>query len=75
MVEMGVKKSDKLYLSLPANAENFKYTGLELMEEINRKKAEEEQRRREMQEKMNQPQQPRNLQGMPGGGSRTRTRG
>ena len=75
VVDMGLKKGDKLYLSNPENPENFKYAGLELMEEIERRKAEEEQKRKEMQEKMNQPRQPQNFQGRPQGGNATRTRG
>ena len=79
VVEMGLKRGDKLYLSMPENTDNFKYAGLELMEEIERRKAEEEQRRREQQEKMNQPRQPQNFQGAPpgraGGGGANRTRG
>jgi hypothetical protein len=79
VVDMGLKKGDKLYLSNPENPENFKYAGLDLMKEIKRRKAEEEQKRKEMQEKMNQPRQPQNFQGRPPGGAQggnaTRTRG
>ena len=79
VVEMGLERGDKLYLSMPENIDNFKYAGLELMEEIDRRKAEEEQRRLEQQEKMNQPRQPRDFQGAPpgraGGGGANRTRG
>ncbi|MCK5068041.1 MAG: efflux RND transporter periplasmic adaptor subunit, partial [Bacteroidales bacterium] len=57
VVEMGLKKRDKLYLSMPENPESFKYTGLELVKEIERRKAEEEQKRLEQLEKMNQPKQ------------------
>ena len=78
VVDMGLKKGEKLYLSNPDNPENFKYAGLELMEEIQRRKAEEEQERKEMQEQMNRPRQPRNFQGGPpqggaAGGNATRT--
>ncbi|MDF1575107.1 MAG: efflux RND transporter periplasmic adaptor subunit [Bacteroidales bacterium] len=65
VVDMGLKKGEKLYLSNPDNPENFKYAGLELMDEIQRRKAEEEKQRREMQEQMNRPRQPRNIQGGP----------
>ena len=79
VVEMGLIKGDKLYLSMPQDVENFKYTGLELMEEIQRRKAEEERMRQEQQEKMNRPRQPRNFEGAPpggvSGGSSNRTRG
>jgi len=78
IVEMGLKKGDKLYLSMPSNQESFNYAGLELIAEIQRRKAEQEQQRQEMMEKMNQPKQPRNFQGpRPGGaqgGNVTRTR-
>ena len=77
VVDMGLKKGERLYLSLPENTESFKYDGMELLEEIKRRKAEEEQRRLEMQEKMNQPRQQRQFQ-MPSGAqgaSATRTRG
>ena len=68
VVDMGLKKGEKLYLSNPDNPENFDYAGLELMKEIERRKVEEEQERREMMEKMNQPKQPRNFQGPSPGG-------
>ena len=64
IVEMGLTKGDKLYLSLPEEPESFKYAGLELMEEIKRRKAEEQRMREEAQERMkNQQQRPRNFQG------------
>lgn len=67
VVDMGLKKGDRLYLSMPAEPEAFAYTGLELMAEIQRRKAEEERLRQEMQERMNQPRRPRDFQGMPQG--------
>jgi multidrug resistance efflux pump len=69
IVDMGLNKGDKLYLSMPGEPESFKYAGLDLMKEIQRRNAEEEQRRQEMMEKMNQPKQPRNFQGPPPGGA------
>ena len=77
VVDMGVKRGERLYLSMPENPESFKYDGLELVEEIKRRKAEEEQRRLEMQEKMNQPRQQRQFQMPPGAsaGSANRSRG
>jgi len=79
VVDMGLKKGDKLYLSNPDNPENFPYAGLDLMKEIQRRKAEEEKMRKEMQEQMNQPRQPRNFQRPPQGGAQSgsanRTRG
>lgn len=72
IVEMGLKKGEKLYLSLPEDPESFKYTGLELIKEIERRKAEEQRMREEAQERMkNQQQRPRNFQG----GQVRRTRG
>jgi HlyD family secretion protein len=65
IVDMGLNKGDRLYLSMPANPENFTYAGLELMAEIQARKAEEERLRQEMQERMSQPRQPRNFQGGP----------
>lgn len=67
VVDMGLKKGERLYLSLPENTESFKYDGMELLEEIKRRKAVEEQRRLEMQEKMNQPRQQRQFQMPPQG--------
>lgn len=69
VVEMGLKRGEKLYLSMPDNPESFKYAGLELMKEIKRRKAEEEQERLDQLEKMNQPQKPRDFQGPPQGGA------
>ncbi len=75
VVDMGLKKGEKLYLSMPDNLDNFKYAGLELMKEIRRRKAEEEQKRKEMMEMMNQPRKPGNFQGAPQGGRPNRTTG
>ena len=69
VVDMGVNKGERLYLSMPENPESFKYDGLELVEEIMRRKAEEEQRRLEMQEEMNRPRQQRQFQMPPGVGA------
>jgi hypothetical protein len=51
IVEMGLKRGDRVYLSVPENEESYQYTGLALMEEIKQRKAEEEQRLREQREK------------------------
>jgi multidrug resistance efflux pump len=78
VVDMGLEKGERLYLSMPENPESFKYDGMELLEEIKRRKAEEEQRRLEMQEQMNQPRNPRNFQRPPqgaSGGNANRSRG
>jgi HlyD family secretion protein len=74
-VDMGLKKGEKLYLSMPDQPENFEYTGLELMAEIQRRKAVEEQKRQEMQERMNQPRQGREFQGFPQGAGEGRPQG
>lgn len=70
VVEMGLKKGERLYLSLPENTESFKYDGLELVEEIKRRKAEDEKQRLEMQEKMNQSKQQQQFQMPPGVGAK-----
>jgi multidrug resistance efflux pump len=77
IVDMGLKRGERLYLSMPENPETFKYDGLELVEEIKRRKAEEEKRRLEMQEMMSQPRRPGNFQRPPGASRSTanRTRG
>jgi len=66
VVDMGLKKGDKLYLSMPNEPEKFPYTGLELMAEIQKRKADEEKQRQEMQDRMNQPRRDRQFQGRPG---------
>ncbi len=72
VVEMGLKKGQKLYLSLPTEPETFEYTGLALIEEIERRKAEMQRQREEQREKMKKQQpSPRNFQG----GQARRTQG
>lgn len=62
IVEMGVKRGDLIYLSIPKDPESYKYTGLALMDEINRRKAEEQKRLEEQQEMMKKQQErPRNV--------------
>ncbi|MEN8202677.1 MAG: efflux RND transporter periplasmic adaptor subunit [Bacteroidota bacterium] len=74
IVEMGLKKNDKLFLSLPEDPESFDYTGLELIAEIEKRKAEEQRMREEAQERMKrQEQRPQNFQGS--GGQVRRNRG
>ncbi len=79
VVEMGLNRGEKLYLSLPAKPESFDYAGLALLDEIKKRKEDEKQRIEEQQEMMRkQQQQPRNNrgpQGRPSGGQVTRTRG
>jgi multidrug resistance efflux pump len=67
IVDMGLKKNDRIYLSMPGEPESFPYAGLDLMQEIQRRKAEEEKQRQEMQDRMNQPRRPSNFQGSPQG--------
>jgi multidrug resistance efflux pump len=76
VVDMGLNKGDKLYLSMPENSESYKYTGLELREEIDRRKEEEEQMRQEQRQRMNEPNRsPQNIRGAQPGGGQNRTRG
>lgn len=74
IVEMGLKKGEKLYLSLPEDTESFDYTGLALIEEIEKRKAEELRQREQQQEMMKKQQQrPKNFQGRPQGGQARRS--
>jgi HlyD family secretion protein len=67
VVEMGLEKGDRLYLSIPSDPESMQYTGLALIEEIEKRKAEEQKRREEAQERMKQQQQkPPSFQGRGG---------
>jgi len=73
IVEMGVKRGDVIYLSTPKDPDSFKYTGLALMDEINRRNAEEQKRLEEQQEMMKKQQQrPRSF---PRQGGQTRPTG
>jgi len=75
VVEMGLSKGDKLYLSMPEDPDSYAYAGLELMEEIQRRRAEEEQRRREQRDQMNRPRQaPGNFRGARPGGQQSSSR-
>jgi hypothetical protein len=66
IVEMGLARGDRLYLSLPDDADSFEYTGLELMEEIKRRRAEEQRRQEEMrQEKKRMQTRPVQPNGRP----------
>jgi FlaA1/EpsC-like NDP-sugar epimerase len=77
IVEMGLRKGDRLYLSLPEDPESFDYTGLALIEEIERRKAEAQKKREEQQEMMNNQQRRPNslLRGRQSGGQVRRTQG
>ncbi len=75
VVEMGLSKGDKLYLSMPEEPESYSYAGLELVKEIKRRKAEEERQRQEQREQMNRPRQaPENFRSAQPGGQQSRTR-
>ncbi|MCP4310761.1 MAG: HlyD family efflux transporter periplasmic adaptor subunit [Bacteroidetes bacterium] len=54
IVEMGLKKGELLYLSQPGDTESFKYAGLDLMEEIKKRKEEELKQREKEQEPQTQ---------------------
>jgi multidrug resistance efflux pump len=79
IVEMGLQRGDPVYLSIPEDPDSYAYTGLGLIEEIKRRRAEEEQRLQEQREqaRMRQQQRPRGMQGQrpngrPGQGENTR---
>jgi HlyD family secretion protein len=59
IVEQGLHRGDKIYLSLPEDMESFAYSGLELIEVIKQKKAEEEERLKEQRERARQRQEQR----------------
>jgi multidrug resistance efflux pump len=65
IVDMGLKRGDRIYLSIPTEAESFKYTGLALIDEIKARKAEEERLIQEQRERarMRQEQRPRSAPG------------
>ena len=66
IVEMGLARGDRLYLSLPGDADSFEYTGLELVEEIKRRKAEEQRQQEKMrQEKKRMQTRPVQPNGRP----------
>ncbi|MFO7670867.1 MAG: efflux RND transporter periplasmic adaptor subunit [Bacteroidales bacterium] len=49
VVEMGLRAGEKLFLSMPEEPESFKYSGLELMEMIKARKAEDLERMQNQQ--------------------------
>jgi HlyD family secretion protein len=67
IIEKGLKKGERLYLSLPGDPESFKYEGLALIDEIKQRKAEEEQRLREEREQSKMRQQRPRTMGPEGG--------
>jgi HlyD family secretion protein len=60
IVDMGLARGDRLYLSIPDDADSFEYSGLELMEEIKQRRAEEQRRQEE------QRLQKKRIQSLPG---------
>ncbi len=52
VVEMGLNKGEKIFLSIPEDPDSFKYSGLALMDEIKKRKADEEKRLQKEQERL-----------------------
>ena len=52
IVEQGLNKDEEIYLSLPENTDAFRWEGLDLVEIIKQKKAEEEKSKNEMEDQM-----------------------
>jgi multidrug efflux pump subunit AcrA (membrane-fusion protein) len=50
IVEQGLDEGENIYLSIPDNPETFNWSGLDLVEIIKQKKAEEEKKKQEMEE-------------------------
>ncbi len=72
IVEMGLERGDRLYLSLPEDPESFEYSGTSLMEEIKRRKEEERLQREEDQKRAKQKhQQPGQFRQLPPGAKPT----
>ena len=65
IIEKGIKAGDKVYLSVPVNANNYKYTGLELVQIIRQK--EQEKKKKEELLKTQQEQAIKMPQGPPPG--------
>jgi HlyD family secretion protein len=83
IVEEGLKKGERLYLSLPGDSDAFPFTGLELIDVIKQKKEKEqkmlEQHRSQPRQSRPPGQRPGNMQtpetqGTPAEGEVTRTR-
>jgi len=54
IVQQGLKKGDKLYLSIPENPEKFAFTGLELVSVIKAKEAEKKRLEEEEKQRLSQ---------------------
>ena len=67
IIEQGLEKNEELYLSLPVNPEEFKLTGIELYEVIKTRKQENEKRKNEEQERLQNSSRPK-----PGSGANNR---
>ncbi len=63
VVEQGLKMGEKLYLSMPEEPGSFEYTGLDLIDVIKERKAEEQRQMQEQQQvkKRTAPQQSPNM--------------
>ncbi|RPI42531.1 MAG: HlyD family efflux transporter periplasmic adaptor subunit, partial [Bacteroidetes bacterium] len=57
VVEKGLERGDRIFLSLPPEPETFEYTNLALIDEIRQRKEEEVKRQEEQQQKRPQRQQ------------------
>ena len=67
VIEQGLKKGDVVYLSTPEDPESYKFTGLELMEVIRKKDAEEKARVEKAQPKKRETTRQMQGQGRPSG--------
>jgi hypothetical protein len=73
IVEEGLNEGDLVLLSVPEDAENMRFTGLELVEVIHQKELEKQRLEEEEKERLRQEeamrQRPGGMRGGPGGGS------
>jgi HlyD family secretion protein len=68
IVEMGLERGEKLFLSLPADPESLKYSGLALMDEINRRKEDKRKQRENAQNQMKNKSESPSKSSRSGGG-------
>lgn len=64
IVEKGLDAGDELYLSVPSDPESFRFSGLELLTEIRKRKEEKEQMEKKRQDELERKSN--NRQGRPG---------
>lgn len=64
IIEKGVKPGEKVYLSVPANPEKFKFTGLDLVQVIRQKDLEKKKKEEELKE--SQTEEMLKMQGLSG---------